>query len=155
MITDVEDRLHTELAIDAANAQLVCAGMEWIPRVGITATGGPRWPRAVSIAAGIVLVAAGAGAVMSRAVEPRATGYTPLGEEFPLTDEFPRAEPTPASFAPPSGQPSLGPARRSSPLRLVLMDGWSHSRRWTTTTRRACWLSGSAWRCPSQKQRSA
>jgi hypothetical protein len=96
--TDLEDRLRTELAIDAANVRL--AAPEWS---GFTVlTSDPerpsRWPRAASIAAAIVLVGAGAIAVMSRADEPKAGGYVPPGEQFPLTDEFPRTEPTPASL---------------------------------------------------------
>ena len=88
----------SKLAIDAANAHLSSPEWKGFTVLSAKRPGRPRWPRAVSIAAAIILIAAGAGAVMSRAVEPNATGYTPPGEQFPLTDEFPRTEPTPASL---------------------------------------------------------
>ena len=122
MTTNLEDRLRTELAIDAANAQLSAPEWNGFTVLASKQPGRPRWSRAVSIAAAIVLIAAGAGAVMSRAVEPRATGYTPPGEEFPLTDEFPRTEPTPASLPTEwSAVARPGSAHFASALGL---DGW-------------------------------
>jgi hypothetical protein len=99
MTIDLEDRLREELALDADRAPI--AAPEWndTAMVATRQVHLPRrWPRAVSIAAAIILIAAGSVALMSRAVEPTATGYVPPGEEFPLTAEFPRTDPTPASL---------------------------------------------------------
>ncbi len=99
MTVDLEERLRTELALDAERADLCAPEWNHVWSAPMPQARGPRrLTRTLSVAAALVLVGGAALAIAARRDDPSAFGFVPPGTEVPLTDEFPRTEPSPASI---------------------------------------------------------
>jgi hypothetical protein len=86
MTTDLEDRLRIELSTDALRAPLTTPDWSDVTVRVPTSSRPSRLPRSLSMAAALLLVAAGVAAVMSRHDVKPATGFVPSGEEMPLKE---------------------------------------------------------------------